>query len=117
MAFRLLNAIPKLASLDLVRSLEFFGKLGFEVQQPTADYGLIWRDEVEIHFWLCNDPSIPRATACRIEVESIDELADLLERHGALSEHGRPALRPWGYRECHLYDPDGNLVTFAESAR
>lgn len=114
MTFRLQSAIPKLASLDLARTLEYYDRIGFAAEKVGEDYGIARRDDIEIHFWLCDDPEIPKMTACRVNVQNLDALADELERLQVLSTHGRPRLQPWGLRECHLIDVDGNLITFAE---
>ena len=55
------------------RSLVFFERLGFRRRGSYPDYGIIERDGVQIHFWLCSDPRIPKETACRITVEGIEE--------------------------------------------
>src|SRR3954471_4344407 len=69
MPSRLKAAIPKLASLNIERSVAFFERLGFARRYFDKDYGIVERDGVQLHFWLCADPSIPKETACRIEVE------------------------------------------------
>jgi hypothetical protein len=55
-------AIPKLASLDIERTVAFFERLGFARKAAYPDYAIIERDGVEIHFWLCADPRIPKET-------------------------------------------------------
>ena len=71
---RLLAAIPKLASLDIARSLAFYEKLGFTTGNSYPDYGIAARDGIQLHFWLCTDARIPKETACRIAVEGIESL-------------------------------------------
>ena len=56
MSQRLIAAIPKLASLDMERSLAFFERLGFKRRGSYPDYGIIERDGVQIHFWLQGCP-------------------------------------------------------------
>lgn len=112
---RLVAAIPKLASLDIRRSLVFFEGLGFRrggVDYP--DYGIVVRDGVQIHFWLCTEPRIPRETACRVEVEGIAALYADYQGKGVIHPNGPLALQPWGVWEFSILDPDGNLVTFQQ---
>ncbi len=115
MPARLLAAIPKLASLDIARSLAFFERLGFERRGDYADYGIVVRDGVQIHFWLCHDPRIPTETACRIAVEGIEALYQAYAALGVIHPNGALDTKPWGVQEFSVLDPDGNLVTFQQS--
>lgn len=107
-------ASPKLASLDIERSLAFCEALGFRRIHAASDYGVVRRDDVSLHFWLCSDPRIPKETGCRITVAEIDALASQLSTLGLIHPNGQLASKPWGMREVSILDVDGNLVTFAE---
>jgi len=109
------RAIPVLASVDLDATQRFYSeRLGFEAVARYADYAICARDGVQVHFWLTDDPEIPKATSCRIDVDGIDEL--YRELHAADVIHPNAPLReqPWGLREFGVVDGDGNLITFAE---
>ncbi|RJG06947.1 VOC family protein [Noviherbaspirillum cavernae] len=114
MSARFKAAIPKLASADIGRSLAFFEQLGFASIAAYPDYGIVERDGVAIHFWLCNDPRIAEATGCRIHVEGIDALFDAYAALNIIHPNDPLSDKPWGMREFSILDPDGNLVTFAE---
>ena len=116
MTTRLIAAIPKLASLDIERSLVFFERLGFTRRGSYPDYGIVERDGVQLHFWLCDDARIPRETACRIAVEGIEPLFAAYSGLGVIHPNGSLALKPWGVWEFSVLDPDGNLVTFQEES-
>lgn len=116
MDYRLLAAIPKLASLDIERSVSFFESLGFRRHGDYPDYGIVERDGVQIHYWLCSDARIPKETACRITVEGIEALYGTYAAHGVIHPNGALATKPWGVREFSILDPDGNLVTFQQPA-
>jgi len=116
MTARLKAAIPKLASLDIERSVAFFERLGFARKASYPDYGVIERDGVEIHFWLCADPRIPKETGCRIVVEGIQSLFETYSTQGVIHPNGHLSLKPWGLREFSILDADGNLLTFEEAA-
>ena len=116
MSARLLAAIPKLASLDIERSLVFFERLGFKRTGAYSDYGMIERDGVQIHFWLCQDPRIPSETACRVAVEGIEQLFEAFSEMGVIHPNGRLEAKPWGVSEFSVLDPDGNLITFQQPA-
>jgi catechol 2,3-dioxygenase-like lactoylglutathione lyase family enzyme len=115
MAPVLIAAIPKLASLDVPRSVAFFEKLGFKALHTSREYGVIRRDSVSLHFWLCTDPRTPRETGCRVMVEGVDALYAAFKPLGVVHPNGHLESKPWGTREFSITDPDGNLVTFNES--
>ena len=114
MTARLIDATPKLASLDIERSLMFFERLGFKRLQTSTDYSVARRDSVSVHFWLCSDPRTPRESACRISVEGIGELFETYSTLGVVHPNGQLESKPWGMREFSILDADGNLVTFSE---
>jgi len=116
MTSRLIAAIPKLASLDIERSLAFFERLGFQRLHTSREYGVARRDSVSIHFWLCSDARTPRETGCRISVEGIDELFSSFSKLGIVHPNGQLESKPWGSREFSILDIDGNLVTFNEAS-
>ena len=116
MTSRLISAIPKLASLDIEKSLAFFERLGFARKFASSTYGVAERDSVAIHFWLCSDPRIPTETGCRVTVEGIDELFASYEALKVVHPNGRLEMKPWGVREFSIHDADGNLVTFQQAA-
>jgi hypothetical protein len=109
-------AIPKLASLDIERSLSFFERLKFARCGTYPDYGIVERDGVQLHFWLCTDERIPKETACRIEVEGIDGLFAEFSALGVIHPNGALEEKPWGVHEFSILDTDGNLVTFQQQA-
>jgi hypothetical protein len=112
---RLISAIPKLASLDIARSLSFFERLGFSRKFASSSYGVAERDGVAIHFWCCSDPRIPTETGCRIAVEGIDELFEAYSKLNVVHPNGVLEAKPWGVREFSIVEVDGNLVTFQQA--
>lgn len=114
MTSQLKFAIPKLASLDIERSLAFYERLGFKRSGSYPNYGIVERDSIHLHFWLCSDARIPKETGCRIEVEGIDELFKEFSAHNVIHPHGHLEDKPWGVREFSILDTDGNLLTFQQ---
>lgn len=112
----LVQAFPVLASLDIARSLEFYEhKLGFRVViGDRLDFAVVARDQVELHFWKCDDPEIPKQTSCHVRVRDIDALYAELEPHGVVHPHGALEDKPWGLREFPILDGDGNLIVFTQ---
>ena len=116
MPSRLIAAIPKLASLHIKRSMTFFERLGFAIRYSDNDYGIVERDGVQLHFWRCGDPRIPKETGCRISVEGIEDLFEAYSAESVIHPNGRLELKPCGVREFSILDADGNLVTFQQAA-
>ncbi|HKY15312.1 MAG TPA: hypothetical protein VJM33_10345, partial [Microthrixaceae bacterium] len=80
----------------------------------TDAHAIVERDGVRIHFWLTDDPEIPKVTACRIDVAGIQTLYEEMTKAGVVHPNGPLGLRPWGVWEFAILDTDGNGITFAE---
>jgi DNA-binding transcriptional MerR regulator len=114
-ASTLTRAIPVLASLDLDDTQRFYReRLGFDAIARYPDYAICGRDDVQVHFWLTDDPAIAAATSCRIDVAGIDALYAELTAAGVVHPNGHLAEQPWGMKEFAVLDGDGNLIKFAE---
>lgn len=113
----LITAIPILASLNLVETEAFYTRhLGFQTIHLDPDaYAILRRDPVELHFWLCTDPTIPTNTACRIHVQGLDVLYATCQAAGIVHPNGSLQTKPWGTQEFTILDAHGNGVTFVES--
>ena len=106
------RAIPVLASLEIVTSLNFFHKLGFESYNfGDHNYGIAIREQIEIHFWLCTDKHVVESISCYVRVNDIHALhADFVKR----IDVGEVVETPWGMDELYVYDPSGSLVKFGQ---
>lgn len=107
------TAIPKLASLNIERSVMFFEALGFTRIAVHPTLAMVSRNDVDIHFWLTDNPDIPNATGCRVNVEGIDELYREFEPLNIVHPNDPLGDKPWGMREFSILDLDGNILTFA----
>ncbi|HEX4934714.1 MAG TPA: VOC family protein [Gemmatimonadaceae bacterium] len=116
---------PVLGSTDLHRSLRFFESLGFTVtfqDAPTEPrYAAVVRDGVELHLQWARPEDLPTGDrpVFRIAVTGVDDLHAELAAAGVFTpeNNGRspwasPKDTPWGTREFHLRDPDGNGLQF-----
>jgi hypothetical protein len=113
---RLKAAIPKLPAMSLERSIEFYAILGFVKVVAYPEYGVVARDDVQIHLWRCSNPALPRASCCRVVVEGVAELYAAYSSLNMIHPNGALETRPWGWCEFSVLDIDGNLLTFAERA-
>ncbi|MBI4469820.1 MAG: glyoxalase/bleomycin resistance/extradiol dioxygenase family protein [Acidobacteria bacterium] len=120
---------PVLMSSDVTASIAFYGLLGFRAtfqDQPVApSYAALTRDAVTLHLqWHADaqrsgDHDRP---VYRFVCSQVDDLyEEFLIRGGtrendpAASPFAKPADTPWGTREFHLRDPDGNGLQFYRS--
>jgi catechol 2,3-dioxygenase-like lactoylglutathione lyase family enzyme len=114
---RITKACPLFAASDVTKAAEWYrDKLGFKIANLYPDYGyaIVQRDDIEIHFWKCDDRNIAENTSAYFRPDDIDGL------HAAMAkarDGGRVADRAWGMREFYVWDPDGNLLKFGVSAQ
>lgn len=119
MSARLTCVHPVLMTRDVPRSVAFFENLGFteafrdDPDQPR--YAGVRRDGVELHLqwhdaaeW---DYPNDRPTY-RFVVADVDELHAELTEPGMLERVTEVMDTPWGTRESHVLDPDGNGLQF-----
>lgn len=116
---------PVLMSRDVAESVRFYQRLGFSLrfQDRPVDpkYAGVARDGVELHFQWQDESQwaypIDRPTY-RFVVQDVDALYAELHGPGRLPEPSgtspwlKPGDTPWGTREFHLQDPDGNGLQF-----
>lgn len=111
----LVRAIPVLPAVDIAAVVAFYQwKLGFSRTFGGSEYAGVARDGVEIHFWKCDDPALPKSSSCRIEVEGIETLYEECRHAGVVHPNGALADKPWGFREFVAVDLYGNAIHFAE---
>lgn len=109
------RAVPVLASLDIEATQRFYKeKMGFTAVARYPDYGIVARDDVQIHFWLTNDTDIPKATSCRVDVIDVDALYEEMSASGVVHPNGPLTDQPWGLREFAVLDADGNMIKFGQ---
>ena len=109
-------AIPILASLDFAETTAFYEKLGFRTLGVMADYAIVVRDGLEIHFWKCDDRHIAENTACYIRVSDVDRIyRELSAVEAAPGRVGTLEDKPWGMREFAIWDPHGNLLRVGQT--
>jgi len=109
--------VPIIPARDVATSAAFYrDMLQFAVKHIEDEYGIVERDDIQIHFW---GPSgiAPTAsnTMIRIEVTEIETLYAECAERGIVHPNAPLREQPWGLREFAIGDLDGNLVTFFES--
>ncbi|QXV65737.1 VOC family protein [Mucilaginibacter sp. 21P] len=111
----LLKAVPILASLDEAESIKFYTeKLGFTFHSAWDGYLIFSRDGISIHLWPCDDPKIPKATGCYVNVTEVDKLYQELKPKNIIHPNGDLQDMPWGMRQFSILDNSGNIIHFGE---
>ena len=110
----LLKSCPVLASLNLDETIHFYQSFGFSQSYLDANYAIVERDGIAIHFWKCKDKIHPQHTSCYIYVNEIDQLLKEIESIGAVHPNGKIHNTDYGIREFAMLDVHGNLIRFGE---
>jgi catechol 2,3-dioxygenase-like lactoylglutathione lyase family enzyme len=108
------SMIPVLPALNMPDTLAFYQRhFGFKQVHIEQEYGIISRDTIHLHFWLCKDRKICEASGCRIRVDDVDELYRGLDQ-SIIHPNAKLESKSWGAKEFGILDLNGNLITFAE---
>jgi catechol 2,3-dioxygenase-like lactoylglutathione lyase family enzyme len=105
--------LPVLPARDLAEAQSFYaGLLGFsEIVYADADYLIVRRGSMELHFWFTPDRNLAESTSCYLRGGEIPAL------YAEYAARGVPRLsafeiRPWGMKEFYIHDPSGVLLRF-----
>ncbi len=105
---------PVLRTTDAARSASWYARLGFEVEgehrfAPNLPlYLFLRRESMRIHLSEHGGDARPN-TLLYLYVDDVDAVA---------AEFGAGvAEKPWGMREVHLEDPDGNRLRLGQRVR
>ncbi|MEN9223734.1 MAG: VOC family protein [Thermostichus sp. BF3_bins_97] len=117
-ASELLSCVPVLQIRQAELSCEFYcGVLGFikewEHQFEPGFPRLVLMGRGPIRLFLTEHPESAFGTLIYIYVSEVDPLAREFRSRGAQIDLG-PITQPWGVREIHLRDPDGNRLRFGQ---
>lgn len=109
---------PVLMVRDVAASISFFRLLGFELifchSPADPKYAGLRREGVELHFqWHeAKDFGLGDRPTYRFVVTEIDELSREFSTSNPDLDRTEVRDTPWGTREFHVRDPDGNGLQF-----
>ena len=105
--------MPELPCDDVAGAVAHYRDvLGFKVNYAQNDIGVMDRDRVRI-LLIARTERHRGIGSCYIYVENADGLHDELTASGA-KVLDAPVSRPWGLREFHVEDSEGNRITFGQ---
>jgi hypothetical protein len=106
-------AIPVLISTDIERAAETYGSKGFAVVNAAHNYLILRRRAVELHISGVTQIPEPQCVSAYIRVSDVDEWHSAF-RNGTAKRLSVVEDKPWGMREFHFIDDDGNLLNIGQ---
>lgn len=106
-------AIPVLISTDISRASETYGSKGFAVANATHNYLILRRRAVELHISAVTQIPEPQCVSAYIRVTDVDEWHSAF-KNGKAKRLSKVEDKPWGMREFHFVDDDGNLLNIGQ---
>ena len=109
----LLKALPELPFDDVGAAVAYYRDvLGFRINYQQSDLGVMDRDKVTLLLIARTERHTGMGSAY-IYIEDADTLhAELLAKGANLQDE--PISHPWGLRDFHLFDLEGNRVGFGQ---
>jgi len=116
------SIVPILSVRNVPASAAYFrDRLGFAIDFLYGDppfYGAVSRGEICLHLRFVKQPNFAELAArevslilASVEVSDVQRLFDEFVERGA--EIAQPPTRQsWGGTDCHVSDPDGNVISF-----
>lgn len=112
----ILNVAPTLPSTDLDRTSQFYEKkLGFSTRSRFAEYLIVTRDNIALHFWKCEDPMIPQSAGCYLYIDDADALFREYQAQGVIHPNGAIRDTDYGVREFAVLDDSGCLLRIGQT--
>jgi hypothetical protein len=106
-------AIPVLISTDIGRAAETYGSKGFAVVNAAHNYLILRRRAVELHMSSVTLIPEPHCVSAYIRVDDVNEWHAAF-KNGPAKRLSEVEDKPWGMREFHFIDDDGNLLNIGQ---
>jgi hypothetical protein len=106
-------AIPVLISTNIEGAAETYGSKGFAVVNAAHNYLILRRSSVELHISSVTLIPEPHCVSAYIRVNDVDEWHRAF-RNGRAKRLSTVEDKPWGMREFHFIDDDGNLLNIGQ---
>ena len=112
------TAAPVLPTTDVAAALDRYGSLGFETEAYAEGgnapiYGFLKLGAASLHLGRVDHLDPARSmVSCYLYVADADALHARWSSSGVAGRFGAPVDTPYGLREGHYVDPDGNLIRY-----
>ncbi|MFT3732542.1 MAG: VOC family protein [Hyphomicrobium sp.] len=106
-------AIPVLISTDIAHAAETYASKGFTVVNAAHNYLILRRNAVELHVSGVTQVPEPQCVCAYIRVNDVDTWHAAF-RNGPAKRLSEVEDKPWGLREFHFIDDDGNLLNIGQ---
>lgn len=106
-------AIPVLISTNIERAADTYESKGFAVANAAHNYIILRRRAVELHISSVTQIPEPQCVSAYIRVNDVDEWHRAFKNGSAKRLSGLED-KPWGMREFHFIDDDGNLLNIGQ---
>ena len=95
----------------------YVSKLGFQEIADYANYLIVRKDNIEIHFFSFEglNPN-ENYGQVYIRTDNINQFyQSLIDKKLSIHPAGDLQIKSWGQKEFSMLDPDNNLLTFGQS--
>lgn len=106
-------AIPVLVSTDIARASETYAPKGFSIVNAAHNYLILRRRAVELHVSSVTHIPEPHCVSAYIRVSDVDDWHAAF-KNGRAKRLSPVEDKPWGMREFHFIDDDGNLLNIGQ---
>lgn len=111
---QLRKIMPEIPLSDVSAGIAYYRDiLGFSINYQQHDLGVMDRDSVRL-LLVARTAQHTGIGSCSFYIRDADALYEELQARGA-NIPAPPVSQPWGLREFHVTDPEGNILTFAQT--
>ena len=108
-----LKGLPGIALEDVPSAIDYYRHvLGFQINYSQGDLGVVYRNEATLLLFKRTNQRKGNGSAY-FYIRNADQLYAELKARGAQLE-GEPVSHPWGLREFHARDLEGNTLKFGQ---
>lgn len=106
-------AIPVLLTTEVKRAALTYSDIGFNVTEAAHNYLILRREGVELHISHVAHIPEPHCVSAYIRVADVNAWHAAF-KNGRAKRLSSPDDKPWGLREFHFIDEDGNLLNVGQ---
>ncbi len=106
-------AIPVLLTTNVRRAAETYAGIGFNVTEAAHNYLILRREGVELHISHVAHIPEPHCVSAYVRVADVNAWHAAF-KNGRAKRLSSPDDKPWGLREFHFIDEDGNLLNVGQ---